>query len=190
MFEELGGNLVSDLSGAKVLSNEESLPTHRLIDLWILFHEFLEFFHEIGSLLLCHLREVISESDMQTCDRCRAGEGSSSCRRGMYERIRVHHALPDFFCRDKCRYRHHATTESFSHRHDIWNDSPVIHSPHLSRTSDTCLNFVSDEEYTMFRRRRSDTWPEVIGWHDRTCFSLDRFHHDSCDTDSDGFTYF
>ena len=127
---------------------------------------------------------------METCDRRRAGEGSAPCRRSMDEWIRVHHALPDFFCRDKCRYRHDSTTESFSHRHDIRNDSPVIDSPHLPRTSDACLNFVSYEKDAMFRRRGSDARPEIIGWDDRTCFSLYWFHHDGCDTDSDGFTYF
>ena len=127
---------------------------------------------------------------METCDRRRAGEGSSTSRRGMDEGIRVHHTLPYLLCRDKCGYRHDATTESFSHRHDIRNDSPVIDSPHFSGTSDTGLDFISDEKDTMFRSRCSDARPEIIGWDDRTCFSLYWFHHDGCDTDSDGFTYF
>ena len=144
--------------------------------------------HEIVSFFSRHLREVISQCNMESSDRRRACEcAPTSCRR-MDERIGMHHTLPDFLSRNKCRDRHHSPSERFAHRHDIGNNSPIIYTPHLASASDSCLYLIGNEENSMFRGSSSDAWPEVIRRYDRSCLTLDRFHHHCSNPDSDGFT--
>jgi hypothetical protein len=64
----------------------------------------------------------------------------------------------------------------------------MIDSPELSCSAESCLDFISDEENSMFFGRSSDTWPKVIRRDDSSCLTLNWLHHDRSDTDSDIFT--
>ena len=171
-----------------MLSDEESLSCDRLVDFRVFLHVGLELLHHILSLLLCLLREIVSEHYLYTRDRRRAGKCPTSCGSSMDEGIGIHHTLPDLLCRDECRYRHHTSTERLPKCHDIWSDSPVIHTEHLSRTPKSCLDFIRDEESSMLSCQLTDSWPVVIWWDDRTCLSLDRLDDDSCDSYSELLT--
>jgi hypothetical protein len=64
----------------------------------------------------------------------------------------------------------------------------MINTEHLARATESCLDFVRDEECTMFTGHLPYCWPIVIRRDDRTCFSLDWFDDDSCDADSELLT--
>ena len=171
-----------------MLGDKKSFSRNMRINFWIFFHLFLHTFHDIVSLFPCEAREIITKCDMDSRYSSRAGECPPTRRRRVDEWIRMHHTLPDLVCRDECRDRHDTTTDGLSHRHDIGNDSPVIHSPKLSRPSEPCLDFIRDEEDSVFLCCLADTWPEIIRRDDRSCLPLDGLHHNCCYPDTDRLT--
>ena len=161
-----------------MLRNQESFSCDRLINLRIFLHVFLHRLHDVRSLLFGLLRKVIPKENVDTRDSRRTSESSTTGSRRVDERIRMHHRLPDLLGRDEGRYGHDTATKCLSHCHDIRNHSPVINPPEFPRTTESSLDFIGDEEDSMFLSGFSNTWPEVIRWNNRTSLSLNRFHHD------------
>ena len=187
-LEEFGCDLVADLLGCEVLSDEESLSGDGFVDFWIFCDECLESYHHIVSLFLCLAREIVSEYHLDTCDSCRTGKRTSTCCRRMDKRIRIHHTLPYLLSRTECTHRHDTTTERLPECDDIWNYSPVVDTEHLPSTSESSLYLVCDEECTVFASHLSDCWPVVIWWYDRTCLTLNRLYDDTGNSDTELLT--
>lgn len=145
-------------------------------------------FHDIFSFFFCLFRIIIPKNYMD-CSNCSTTcKCSSSCCCRMDKWIWVHHTLPYFFCRYKCGNRHYTTTERFCHRHDIWNNSPVVYSPEFPCTTKSSLHFISNEKDSMFLGRCTNTWPKIIRRNNRSCFALNWFHHDGSNSNSYSFT--
>src|ERR1043165_711573 len=108
----------------------------------------------------------------------------------MHERIRVHHRIKDFFVSADGADWHDPSAQRFSDSQNIWDNVPMFHTPQLARSSETRLNFIRNEENTIFFCRRTYAWPKIIGRDNRSRLTLDRLEHHCSHTDANLITNF
>ena len=106
-------------------------------------------------------------------------EHRQSCRRrngiaAQSRRARSRVSVGDFFRGDERAYRL-TVAESFCHAHDVGRHVEIFNREHFARASESRLNFVGNQQRTVFAENFFDSFEVTFRRHDNARVALNRF---------------